>query len=368
MFCGWLEKTWQTLTQNISRMQQSYDFQLTSEDVRKAVVIFLIMFLFGGLWYFLAFASPLPWHRSTEILPPYTNTPTRDNSHLSYEMLAKMRNDITAMREREANIMKEITLLKLENEKQKLKFEIFQKDVTMQELNLESEYQQQTSDLRSDVSNIREASDVLKQRLDAQNPLNTKDVTDIVQSALSLYKSDGTGMADYALESSGGRVTSTRCSETYPSKSSEFSLFGIPLWYYSESPQTVIQPEVHPGKCWAFRGSKGFLEISLSYPIRITHVTLEHIPKTLSPTGEIDSAPKDFVVYGLFNQCDGGQLLGSFTYNQDEDPIQTFKIPESTQVFNIVELRILSNWGHSEYTCVYRFRVHGVPWVINGLK
>ncbi|KAI7791194.1 putative SUN domain-containing protein 2-like [Triplophysa rosa] len=233
---------------------------------------------------------------------------------------------------------------------------------------LESEYQQQTSDLRSDVSNIREASDVLKQRLDAQNPLNTKDVTDIVQSALSLYKSDGTGMADYALESSGGRVTSTRCSETYPSKSSEFSLFGIPLWYYSESPQTVIQPEVHPGKCWAFRGSKGFLEISLSYPIRITHVTLEHIPKTLSPTGEIDSAPKDFVVYGLFNQCDGGQLLGSFTYNQDEDPIQTFKIPESTQVFNIVELRILSNWGHSEYTCVYRFRVHGVPWVINGLK
>jgi len=27
----------------------------------------------------------------------------------------------------------------------------------------------------------------------------------------------------------------------------------------------------------------------------------------------------------------------------------------------MAELRVLSNWGHLEYTCVYRFRVHGEP-------
>nr|XP_055074788.1 SUN domain-containing protein 1-like isoform X3 [Misgurnus anguillicaudatus] len=370
LICCWLEKAWHTLNQNISRMQASYDFQFSrcSAGLRKAVAFSLILCLFCGLWYILPFAFPFHW-RHAEILPPCkTNRskPTSDNGHLPYEILSKMKNEITSMREREANMMKEITRLQLENEKQNLKLEMFQKDVTMQEINLESEYQQQISNLRSDVINIRETSNVLKQKLDMQNLLNTKDVTDIVQSTLSLYKSDGTGMADYALESSGGSIMSTQCSETYQIKYPQFSLFGIPLWYYSESPRTVIQPEVHPGKCWAFRGSKGFLTISLSYPIRITHVTLEHIPRTLSPTGKIDSAPKDFVVYGLSTQCDGGQLLGSYTYNQDEDPIQTFKMPESTQVYSMVELRILSNWGHPEYTCVYRFRVHGVPLVTNG--
>lgn len=31
----------------------------------------------------------------------------------------------------------------------------------------------------------------------------------------------------------------------------------------------------------------------------------------------------------------------------------------SDMVYRVVELRVLSNWGHVEYTCLYRFRVHG---------
>lgn len=34
---------------------------------------------------------------------------------------------------------------------------------------------------------------------------------------------------------------STRCSETYETKTALISLFGIPLWYYSQSPRVVIQ-------------------------------------------------------------------------------------------------------------------------------
>lgn len=57
------------------------------------------------------------------------------------------------------------------------------------------------------------------------------------------------------------------------------------------------QPDIYPGNCWAFRGSQGYLVVRLSMTIRPTAFTLEHIPKTLSPTGSITSAPKDFAVY-----------------------------------------------------------------------
>lgn len=56
-------------------------------------------------------------------------------------------------------------------------------------------------------------------------------------------------------------------------------------------------PVLLPGKCWAFHGVQGTLVISLSHPIRITHVTLDHLPRYNAPTGRIDSAPKDFQVY-----------------------------------------------------------------------
>ncbi|XP_063170942.1 SUN domain-containing protein 1 isoform X7 [Candoia aspera] len=184
----------------------------------------------------------------------------------------------------------------------------------------------------------------------------------IVNNALRLYSQDKTGMVDFALESGGGSILSTRCSETYETKTALLSLFGIPLWYFSQSPRVVIQPDMYPGNCWAFKGSQGYLVVRLSMMIYPTSFSLEHIPKTLSPTGNITSAPKDFSVYGLENEYqEEGILLGQYTYDQDGEPLQMFQILETTEkAFQIVELRIFSNWGHAEYTCLYRFRVHGL--------
>ncbi|KAG8433047.1 hypothetical protein GDO86_017355 [Hymenochirus boettgeri] len=98
----------------------------------------------------------------------------------------------------------------------------------------------------------------------------------IVNNALKLYSQDRTGMADFALESGGGSILGTRCSETYGTKTALMSLFGIPLWYFSQSPRVVIQEE-------------------------------------------------------------------------------------NEKAFQIVELRIFSNWGHPDFTCLYRFRAHGTP-------
>ncbi|KAM6966877.1 SUN domain-containing protein 1 isoform 2-T2 [Tautogolabrus adspersus] len=185
----------------------------------------------------------------------------------------------------------------------------------------------------------------------------------IVQNALRLYSQDRTGQVDYALESGGGSILSTRCSETYETKTALMSLFGLPLWYFSQSPRVVIQPDVYPGNCWAFKGSQGYLVIRLSLRIRPTSFCVEHIPKALSPTGNITSAPQNFTVFGLDDEYqEEGKLLGQYTYQDDGESLQTFPVTEQNdKSFQIIEVRVLSNWGHPEYTCMYRFRVHGDP-------
>ncbi|XP_035590591.2 SUN domain-containing protein 1-like isoform X9 [Oncorhynchus keta] len=185
----------------------------------------------------------------------------------------------------------------------------------------------------------------------------------MVKNALKLYSQDRTGLVDYALESGGGSILSTRCSETYETKTALMSLFGLPLWYFSQSPRVAIQPDVHPGNCWAFQGSHGYLVIRLSMRIVPSAFSLEHIPKSLSPTGTISSAPRQFTVYGLDDEYqEEGKLLGSYTYQDDEDALQTYPVTEENdKAYQIIEVRVLSNWGHPEYTCLYRIRVHGQP-------
>ncbi|XP_066519144.1 SUN domain-containing protein 1 isoform X5 [Hoplias malabaricus] len=197
----------------------------------------------------------------------------------------------------------------------------------------------------------------------SQAGISEENVQLIVQNALKLYSQDRIGLVDYALESGGGSILSTRCSETYETKTALMSLFGLPLWYFSQSPRAVIQPDVHPGNCWAFRGSQGYLVIRLSVKIVPTAFSLEHIPKTLSPTGNISSAPRNFTVYGLDDeQQEEGRILGRYVYQDDGEPLQTYPVTEENpKAYQIIELRVLSNWGHPEYTCLYRFRVHGSP-------
>ncbi|XP_072506753.1 SUN domain-containing protein 2-like [Notamacropus eugenii] len=190
-----------------------------------------------------------------------------------------------------------------------------------------------------------------------------EDVHQIVNEALKRYSEDRIGLVDYALESSEASIISSRCSETYDTKTALLSLFGIPLWYYFQSPRAILQPDVYPGNCWAFRGPQGFAVVRLSARIHLSAVTLEHVPKALSPISNIPSAPKDFVILGLNEDSQSeGVALGHFTYDNAGESIQTFHFQgNDTAPYQVVELRILSNWGHPEYTCIYRFRVHGKP-------
>ena len=60
-----------------------------------------------------------------------------------------------------------------------------------------------------------------------------------------------------------------------------------------------------------------------------------------------------------------GVVLGRYVYRESGPPLQEFpaRPPAAAAgaTFSVVELRVHDNWGHRDYTCLYRFRVHGRP-------
>lgn len=162
-------------------------------------------------------------------------------------------------------------------------------------------------------------------------------------------------------------MVSTRCSETYELFSASYKLLGLTLWRSRNTPRVVIQSGVVPGECWCFKGAEGRIAFHLSARIIPTAFTYEHIPVSLSRDGHIHSAPAKFTVYGLKAEDDiEPEILGDYVYSIEEgvEPMQRFEV-QNTQTalhtFRYIELVVKANHGHPEYTCLYRFRVHGTP-------
>lgn len=56
-------------------------------------------------------------------------------------------------------------------------------------------------------------------------------------------------------------------------------------------------------------------------------------------------------------------LFGEYEYQDNSASLQFFAVQnvDIKRPFEIVELRIETNHGQPDYTCLYRFRVHGKP-------
>ncbi|XP_028746840.2 SUN domain-containing protein 3 isoform X1 [Peromyscus leucopus] len=190
-----------------------------------------------------------------------------------------------------------------------------------------------------------------------------EEMSNLVHYVLKKFRGDQIQMADYALKSAGASVIEAGTSESYKNNKAKLYWHGIGFLNYETPPDMILQPDVHPGKCWAFPGSQGHILIKLARKIIPTAVTMEHISEKVSPSGNTSSAPKEFSVYGVLKKCEGEEmLLGQFTYNKTETTIQTFELQNAaSESLLCVRLQILSNWGHPKYTCLYRFRVHGIP-------
>jgi SUN domain-containing protein 1/2 len=238
------------------------------------------------------------------------------------------------------------------------------------------------------------------------NVMKGQDQTELYRQIASAYSMDGIGKPDLALYTAGGQVIPSLTSPPYEMKQSiggkVASLVTGAQPPLGRPPITALHPDLHNGFCWPFAGSKGQLGVALAAPAQITEITIDHVSKeVVYGPGWMRSAPREMEVWAMVEGKDNKDKLGayeaarrakrqealergevfelearpkgipssyikiaSFNYNiYSSNNIQTFpvfpEIRESGMDFGIVVLRITSNWGRDEYTCLYRFRVHG---------
>ncbi|KAF4019904.1 hypothetical protein G4228_011947 [Cervus hanglu yarkandensis] len=134
-----------------------------------------------------------------------------------------------------------------------------------------------------------------------------EEMSNLVNYILKKLREDQVQMADYALKSAGASVVEAGTSESYKNNKAKLYWHGI-----------------------------GFLNYEM---------------------------PPDIILQGILKQCEGEEIfLGQFVYNKTGTTVQTFALQHEVPEFLLcVKLKILSNWGHPNYTCLYRFRVHGTP-------
>jgi len=227
-------------------------------------------------------------------------------------------------------------------------------------------------------------------------------ISQLVHSAVSTLSKDMIAKADFALHSGGARVIPSLTSPTLEIKPKGFPrrLYGLVTgsgYALGRPPVTALHHELHNGHCWPFAGQEGQLGVVLAAPILVEEVTIDHLAREIAY--DVRSAPRQMEVWGMVEgkdnierlkvwkearqSIDGAHVdvddviypktlpkvpeyvrLANFTYDiHAVDHVQTFSVdPEIRSLgvdFGVVVLRVLSNWGVDEFTCLYRFRVHG---------
>ena len=233
-------------------------------------------------------------------------------------------------------------------------------------------------------------------------------------SALEAKKDTILEKPDFALHSVGAKIIPSLTSTSFEIRPQSLGSRMIGQitgngYAIGRPPVTALDHEVQNGHCWPFAGGEGQLGVALASPIFIEEVTIDHIPKSIA--FDIRSAPRQMEVWGSVEGKDniarvrawkedrketrqptlgGGEdspttyhdksevvdypktlpknpeyiRLANFTYDiHSPNNVQTFPvIPEIRELsvdFSIVALRVLNNWGKDDFTCLYRFRVHG---------
>lgn len=170
---------------------------------------------------------------------------------------------------------------------------------------------------------------------------------------------------DYAMVSRGATVLPQWTSPTF----SPFSKWWWSKRYYPSSPKIALTPGMHAGQCWPMKGDHGSLGIRLAKPIVVQAITVDH-PNRAVLANQVSSAPKHMEVWGLTrlhdntdNDDNPSVFLGSFTFDITASTTrQTFDLDgASSLAFLGVIVRIRSNWGNTQHTCLYRISIHGTP-------
>jgi SUN domain-containing protein 1/2 len=235
-------------------------------------------------------------------------------------------------------------------------------------------------------------------------------IRQMVDSATSNWSKDVLARPDFALHSTGAQIIPSLTSATY--SISPEGAFGKAVGFVTGSghatglsPINALHPQNYAGRCWPFKGSEGQLGVKLALRTYISDITIDHVAKEVA--FDLRSTPRQMEVWGLVEGQDNlakvaGWLadrqrrrsdaveFGNAMDPKDEEwevpehlpkdaqyirvanflfdvhstkNIQTFPVDSEVRAlgvdFGVVVLVIKNNWGRSEYTCLYRFRVHG---------
>eukprot|EP00752_Nemacystus_decipiens_P003238 g2996.t1 len=204
--------------------------------------------------------------------------------------------------------------------------------------------------------------------------VSVKHAQNLTKMELERYGADRTGIPDYAMGPAGARVIPSLTSDTFEPPMTFWekmvSRRRKPSLQSVSQPPVAINPESRLGMCWPMKGSEGRLTVKLSQPINVEVVSLEHAPRELLLNKGV-SAPRHFTVYGhrkdlRVSDENADVLVEGGEYKLDGDVIQPFRVAEEfrREEYSVVTLEVHTNYGentHSEYTCIYRLRVHGQP-------
>ncbi|XP_025896551.1 sperm-associated antigen 4 protein-like isoform X2 [Nothoprocta perdicaria] len=174
----------------------------------------------------------------------------------------------------------------------------------------------------------------------------------------ALLDEDNVQLPAWALKTSGATIDRQRTSSSYAWGGS-WLCTTLGFLCAPNPPDNILQPDRTPADSWAFRGSKGQVVIRLPARICPSALTLQHLFQPAAAVCSISSFPRNIAVSGL-NEEGKDTPLGTFTYEIGKKEIQIFSLKsERCKAFKYIKINILSNWGNSKYTCLYRVQVHG---------
>ncbi|KAG2187905.1 hypothetical protein INT44_000655 [Umbelopsis vinacea] len=230
--------------------------------------------------------------------------------------------------------------------------------------------QHQLSEFKSDMMKSFKSAAKADLRPDAMDIVNR-----MIDEAILKYHQDYLALPDYALASSGARIIPRLTSPTYelePTDNLKWLIHKVIPFRDTSPAITALYPDTNVGQCWPMVGNNGSIGILLSQPIKVTGVTIEHAGKQVLLDRR--SAPKNFALWGVYGEhlgqtADGAlgdqsQHVIELTSGQydAEDPNAVQSFPVSPQKpTRVVVIRVKDNWGHPDYTCLYRIRIHGEP-------
>ncbi|XP_004868007.1 SUN domain-containing protein 5 isoform X2 [Heterocephalus glaber] len=218
-------------------------------------------------------------------------------------------------------------------------------------------YQEKVRHHTGEIQDLRGSVNQLIAKLKEMEAMS--DEQKMAQKIMKMIQGDYIEKPDFALKSIGATIDFEHTSATYNHDKARSYWNWIRLWNYAQPPDVILEPNMTPGNCWAFVGDRGQVTIRLAQKVYLSNLTLQHIPKTISLSGSLDTAPKDFIIYGMESSPGEEVFLGAFQF-QPENTIQMFPLQNhQPRAFGAVKVKISSNWGNPRFTCLYRVRVHG---------